>query len=122
MLSGLEGKIELLDSKQDMTNAGLWYLCQFAGGAKDEMNNKLFQDVGAKLTDSSMKYEEQSLKGLQFLTESNEPNAIEKSTINSQKIDVSDIPAKSVSTTKTRIHRSYPVGISWTRDILGPGL
>ncbi|KAG5551654.1 hypothetical protein RHGRI_009916 [Rhododendron griersonianum] len=43
MLSGLEGKIELLDSKQDMTNAGLWYLCQFAGGAKDEMNNKLFQ-------------------------------------------------------------------------------
>lgn len=96
-----------------------------------------------------MKYEEQSLKvclgavdsfflefgrisqltlckmifqGLQFLTESNEPNAIEKSTINSQKIDVSDIPAKSVSTTKTRIHRSYPVGISWTRDILGPGL
>lgn len=30
-------------STQDMTNAGLWYLCQFAGGAKDEMNNKLFQ-------------------------------------------------------------------------------
>ncbi|KAF7145628.1 hypothetical protein RHSIM_Rhsim04G0046400 [Rhododendron simsii] len=156
MLSGLEGKIELLESKQvgwllssgsvrtvmpsmysiwlmfgyffifystqDMTNAGLWYLCQFAGGAKDEMNTKLFQDVGAKLTDSSVKYEEQSLKGLQFLTEFNEPNAIEKSTINSQKIDASDIPAKSVSTTKTRIHRSYPVGISWTRGILGPGL
>ncbi|KAI8558184.1 hypothetical protein RHMOL_Rhmol04G0070000 [Rhododendron molle] len=122
MLSGLEGKIELLENKQDMTNAGLWYLCQFAGGAKDEMNSKLFQDVGAKLTDSSVKYEEQSLKGLQFLTESNEPNAIEKSTINSQKIDASDIPAKSVATTKTRIHRSYPVGISWTRDILGPGL
>ncbi|XP_058210554.1 uncharacterized protein LOC131322961 [Rhododendron vialii] len=122
MLFGLEGKIELLESKQDMTNAGLWYLCQFAEGAKDEMNTKLFQDVGAKLTDSSVKYEEQSLKGLQFLTESNKPNAIEKSTINLQKIDASDIPAKSVSTTKTRIHRSYPVGISWTRDILGPGL
>lgn len=30
-------------STQDVTNAGLWYLCQFAGGAKDELNTKLFQ-------------------------------------------------------------------------------
>lgn len=121
MVSGLEGKIELLEGKQDVTNAGLWYLCQFAGGAKDELNTKLFQDVGAKLTDT-LKYEEKSLKGLQFLTESNEPNPTEKSTIYSQKINAGENPAKSVSTIKPRIHRSYPVGISWTRDILGPGL
>lgn len=44
MVSGLEGKLELLESKQDMTNSGLWYLCQAAaGGIKDGLNAKLFQ-------------------------------------------------------------------------------
>jgi len=28
---------------QDMTNSGLWYLCQVAGGFKDGLNAKLFK-------------------------------------------------------------------------------
>ncbi|THG21401.1 hypothetical protein TEA_008497 [Camellia sinensis var. sinensis] len=43
MVSGLEGKIELLESKQDTTNSGLWYLCQLAGGMKDGLSTKPFQ-------------------------------------------------------------------------------
>ncbi|CAN1285085.1 hypothetical protein LINPERPRIM_LOCUS18867 [Linum perenne] len=35
MIAGLEGKLELLESKQDVTNSGLWYLCQVADGMKD---------------------------------------------------------------------------------------
>ncbi|KAL7250153.1 hypothetical protein ACSBR1_012205 [Camellia fascicularis] len=122
MVSGLEGKIELLESKQDTTNSGLWYLCQLAGGMKDGLSTKPFQDVGAKLTDhSTLTYGANSLKGLQFIAESEDPSAIEESTLNTnKKIDASDSPAKSVSTIKTRIHRSYPVGMSLTRDILGP--
>ncbi|CAL5336359.1 unnamed protein product [Camellia sinensis] len=122
MVSGLEGKIELLESKQDTTNSGLWYLCQLARGMKDGLSTKPFQDVGAKLTDhSTLTYGANSLKGLQFIAESKEPSAIEESTINTnKKIDASDSPAKRVSTIKTRIHRSYPVGMSLTRDILGP--
>ncbi|PIA36933.1 hypothetical protein AQUCO_03200114v1 [Aquilegia coerulea] len=49
MVSGLEGKIELIENKQDVTNSGLWYLCQFAEGIKDGINDKLIQDIGAKL-------------------------------------------------------------------------
>ncbi|KAI8010318.1 hypothetical protein LOK49_LG06G01264 [Camellia lanceoleosa] len=122
MVSGLEGKIELLESKQDTTNSGLWYLCQLAGGMKDGLSTKPFQDVGAKLTDhSTLTCGVNSLKGLQFIAESKEPSAIEESMINTnKKIDASDSPAKRVSTIKTRIHRSYPVGMSLTRDILGP--
>ncbi|TYI55860.1 hypothetical protein E1A91_D11G169600v1 [Gossypium mustelinum] len=63
MVAGLEGKIELLESKQDVANSGLWYLCQFAEGVKDGVNTKLFQDVGAKLAiDSAVKFEEKSVK------------------------------------------------------------
>ncbi|KAL7250152.1 hypothetical protein ACSBR1_012204 [Camellia fascicularis] len=76
--------------------------------------------LGPKLTDySTLTYGVNSLKGLQFIAESKEPSAIEESTINTnKKIDASDNPTKSVSTIKTRIHRSYPVGMSLTRDIL----
>ncbi|XVF21069.1 hypothetical protein REPUB_Repub12eG0058600 [Reevesia pubescens] len=63
MVAGLEGKIEVLESKQDVANSGLWYLCQFAEGVKDGVNTKLFQDAGAKLAiDSTVKFEEKSVK------------------------------------------------------------
>uniref|UniRef100_A0A2C9UU26 DUF1664 domain-containing protein n=1 Tax=Manihot esculenta TaxID=3983 RepID=A0A2C9UU26_MANES len=45
MISGLEGKLELLESKQDATNSGLWYLCQFAGGFKDGSGAKIYQVI-----------------------------------------------------------------------------
>ncbi|XP_028755849.1 uncharacterized protein LOC114715216 [Neltuma alba] len=35
MISGLEGKLKLVESKQDITNSGLWYLCQLADGFKE---------------------------------------------------------------------------------------
>ncbi|XAR68149.1 hypothetical protein NMG60_11003184 [Bertholletia excelsa] len=124
MVCGLEGKLELLESKQDMTNSGLWYLCQVAGGIKhgikEGLNAKLFQDVGAKLANNStLTYEDEPLKGLQFIVESDEPSEAEKPIINTKEVDVRDNSPKTTSTFKTRIHRSYPVGLSLARDILG---
>nr|GEV55467.1 hypothetical protein CTI12_AA035910 [Tanacetum cinerariifolium] len=63
MVVGLEGKIDLIEGKQDVTNSGLYYLCQVAGGIKDGMNAKLFQDIEAKLGEQSkITYEDTSLK------------------------------------------------------------
>lgn len=45
MVSGLEGKLELLESKQDMANSGLWYLCQVADGINDGKNPKFLPGV-----------------------------------------------------------------------------
>ncbi|EPS58811.1 hypothetical protein M569_16002, partial [Genlisea aurea] len=53
MVSGLDEKIELLESKQDTTNSGLWYLCQVAGNIQDSQSSKVIQDVGSKLIDHS---------------------------------------------------------------------
>ncbi|KAJ4976690.1 hypothetical protein NE237_001796 [Protea cynaroides] len=66
MVTGLEGKIGLIESKQDVTNSGLWYLCQFAGGIKEGLNAKLFQDTSVKppLEHASATYEDTSLKGV----------------------------------------------------------
>ncbi|KAJ6973358.1 hypothetical protein NC653_033634 [Populus alba x Populus x berolinensis] len=105
MISGLEGKLELLESKQDSTNSGLWYLCQFAGGFKDGLDTKAYQDVGAKLANhSAMAYEERSLKGLQFIAETKE--SVEKSVENAKKNDLDTLPSEKARTLK--IHRSYP--------------
>ncbi|GKG06878.1 hypothetical protein Tco_0329847, partial [Tanacetum coccineum] len=58
-----EGKIDLIEGKQDVTNSGLYYLCQVAGGIKDGMNAKLFQDIEAKVGEQSkITYEDTSLK------------------------------------------------------------
>lgn len=77
MVTGLEGKIGLLDDKQDTTNAGVWYLCQVAGGIKDGINAKKIQDASAKfsLKNSSPFFSEEmsSSKGLQFLNLSPQP-------------------------------------------------
>ncbi|KAL3604934.1 hypothetical protein D5086_005793 [Populus alba] len=122
MISGLEGKLELLESKQDTTNSGLWHLCQFAGGFKDGLGTKVYQDVGAKLANpSAMAYEERSLKGLQFIAETKESDKVEKP-VENVKNDLDTCPAEKVKTVKTRIHRSYPVGFSLTRDIVGSGI
>ncbi|XP_022758972.1 uncharacterized protein LOC111305579 [Durio zibethinus] len=119
MVAGLEGKIELLENKQDVANSGLWYLCQFAEGVKDGFNTKLFEDVGAKLAiDSAVKFEEKSVKGLQFLAETNESSVSPKPTVNSEENDAQS-PVKKVPIMKTKVLRSYPVGISWARDIIG---
>ncbi|KAH7533410.1 hypothetical protein FEM48_Zijuj04G0127800 [Ziziphus jujuba var. spinosa] len=132
MVSGLEGKLELLESKQDMTNSGLWYLCQVAEGFKDTLDTKPFknlipcsllsgrQDVSATLAKhSTIKFEEKTVKGLQFIAEAEEPSVIEKSTTSSNKDGLSNFHVEKAPLLKTRIHRSYPVRISLTKDILG---
>ncbi|KAL7110858.1 hypothetical protein ACP275_05G052400 [Erythranthe tilingii] len=113
MVSGLEGKIELLESKQDVTNSGLWYLCQVAGNIKDDKSTKIIQDVGAKLIDnkSTAVPGGGGAKGLQFIVGSDEPSKLQKS--------FSSVDAKDASAAKMRIHRSFPVGLSFARDIVG---
>lgn len=123
MVSDLEGKIELLECKQDMTNSGLWYLCQLTGGIQDGRNTGLVkQDVGTKLAEHSAAYEDKSLKGLQFIAETDDLTAMEKSLVRIPKSDVEKVPAKNVSTMKTAVHRLYPLGISLTCDIMGSQL
>ncbi|BBG99933.1 Protein of unknown function D [Prunus dulcis] len=122
MVAGLEGKVELIESKQDATNSGLWYLCQVAEGFKDGLDAKPFQNVSAKLgKHSTMALEDKSLKGLQFLADTKEPSVTEKSTTSAKKNDPDNFPGE-VPRMKTRIHRSYPVGIALTRDITGSDL
>nr|GEV55465.1 hypothetical protein CTI12_AA035910 [Tanacetum cinerariifolium] len=72
MVVGLEGKIDLIE---DVTNSGLYYLCQVAGGIKYGMNAKLFQ-------------------GLQFLTETSDSDLKEKPVLTktSTKVLVITIP------------------------------
>lgn len=37
-----EGKLEDLERKQNVTNSGLWYLCQAAEGVRGRISEKLF--------------------------------------------------------------------------------
>lgn len=122
MVSGLEGKIELLESNQDVTNSGLWYLCQVAGGIKDGQGTKVIQGIETKLIEQSkVSPKENSVKGLEFIVESNESNVPPKSVTGTEGKDLGDNFAKGPVASKMRIHRSYPVGLSLTRSMLGPG-
>lgn len=120
MVSGLEGKIELLESKQDKTNSGLYYLCQVAENIKGGSNDKKIKGVEAKLLDHSRVLPaEDRTKGLQFIVGNDESNKMQKTTVNMDEQKLADVPAKNVSTTKMRIHRSYPVGLSFAADVYG---
>ncbi|WMV44079.1 hypothetical protein MTR67_037464 [Solanum verrucosum] len=122
MVSGLEGKIELLESNQDVTNSGLWYLCQAAGGIKDVQNTKVIQGIEAKLIEhSKVTPKENSVKGLEFIVESNDSSVPPKSVMDTEGKDIIDNFAKGPVASKMRIHRSYPVGLSLSRSVLGPG-
>ncbi|KAI3497254.1 hypothetical protein L1887_39739 [Cichorium endivia] len=116
MVAGLEGKIDLIEGKQDMTNSGLYYLCQVAGGIKDGINAKLFQDIEAKLGEQSkITYEDTSLKGLQFLTETNDLDPKKKVVLKKSSTNVK----KNDDNSKSRFHRRYPVGLSLAKDMMG---
>ncbi|KZV32441.1 hypothetical protein F511_15699 [Dorcoceras hygrometricum] len=118
-LSSLEGKIELLESKQDMTNSGLWYLCKVAGNIEEGRNSKIIQDIGGKLIDNStVSHEAEKTKGLQFIISGDEPNTVQKTSPDMDGKDV-NFPSRKMYSTNMRIHRSYPVGLSVDRDILG---
>ncbi|XP_071736720.1 uncharacterized protein [Rutidosis leptorrhynchoides] len=116
MVSGLEGKIDLIEGKQDMTNSGLYYLCQVAGGINEGVNAKHFQNIEGKIGEQSrITYEESSLKGLQFLTETNDLGLKEKSVLSKTSTKVNKGHDKSEST----FHWPYSVGLSVTKHIMG---
>jgi hypothetical protein len=52
-------------------------------------------------------------QGLQFIAETKDSVVIDKSMISTQKKDLDNFPGEKVPTLKNRIHRSYPVGISF---------
>ncbi|CAO2812802.1 unnamed protein product [Amaranthus hypochondriacus] len=117
MVLGLEGKLELLEGKQDLTNSGVYYLCQVADGMKEGLKARLVQDVGSKLDPPKVTCEDNSRKGLQFLTDPTEPKVLEKP-ISGFKADDLDGIAKKTAGVKTRLHRFTPVGFSLAHDIL----
>ncbi|KAL6140209.1 hypothetical protein ACLB2K_058509 [Fragaria x ananassa] len=118
LVSGLEGKVDLLESKQDVANSGLWYLCQVAEASKDRLETKTIQDVSAKVTKYlTMTSEDKSLKGLQFIAETKDPSKVEKSMTSTESTDPSNFPGQKVLAMKTRIHRSFPIGISLHQNI-----
>ncbi|GLT30171.1 hypothetical protein SLA2020_049890 [Shorea laevis] len=117
MVAGVEGKIDRLESKSDVTNANIRYLCQVAADNADQLNAKLIQDAAAKLAiDSAVKFEEKSPKGLLYLAETNELVS-DKQMTSSDDRDL-DVPMKKAPVMKTTVHRSYTVGISWAQDIM----
>ncbi|XP_006368051.1 uncharacterized protein [Solanum tuberosum] len=78
--------------------------------------------IEAKLIEhSKVTPKENSVKGLEFIVESNESSVPPKSVTDTEGKDVIDNFAKGPVASKMRIHRSYPVGLSLTRSVLGPG-
>ncbi|KAL1209561.1 hypothetical protein V5N11_004280 [Cardamine amara subsp. amara] len=122
MISGIEGKIESLESKQDVTLSGLWHLCQVAG-VKNSTSTKVFQDIGPRLPIDAKPSAHTSLSGLRFLTEGEEGvNVIHKPVL-TKEIPVMAEPleekTKAAAAARTRVHRVFPGGISWVRDVAG---
>ncbi|KAK7304850.1 hypothetical protein VNO77_42741 [Canavalia gladiata] len=113
MISGLEGKLKLVEDKQDMTNSGLWYLCEFAEGFHDGPNGKVYKD---RPTTHTMLTFEKSLKGLQFLATTTD--TVENSPIITKKVGLNYSNEKEPMY-KPRIHRSFPIGISTSKGIAG---
>ncbi|KAJ0965181.1 hypothetical protein J5N97_026319 [Dioscorea zingiberensis] len=115
LVLGMEEKIGLLENKQDMANAGIWYLCQVAGGIKDGLNAKFFQEDSMKLppAQSSLTFsEDKPPMGLQFLAESIKPCDADEPKMNaSLQNKITENPLKS-----TTLHRFYPGGISLRKD------
>ncbi|XP_028757920.1 uncharacterized protein LOC114743912 [Neltuma alba] len=118
MISGLEGKLKLVESKQDITNSGLWYLCRLADQFTGQPSSRLFKEVSTELADHSTKalVGESSLKGLQFITETTE--TVEKSVSDTKKGGISFANEKG-PISRTRVRRSFPVNISLGEDIMG---
>ncbi|CAH9068814.1 unnamed protein product [Cuscuta europaea] len=118
MVSGLEGKLELLENNQDITNSGLWYLCQVAGDVERGPHPKLIEEVGAKLIQHSklIPANNNPVKGLQFIVEADKTTKEQAPLVGDHDASKGDLP-KVVSANK--IHRSYQVGLSLTSSMLG---
>uniref|UniRef100_A0A6V7QRR3 DUF1664 domain-containing protein n=1 Tax=Ananas comosus var. bracteatus TaxID=296719 RepID=A0A6V7QRR3_ANACO len=109
MVAGLEGKIGLLENKQDISNAGIWYLCQVAGGIKDGINAKFFQEANEKLklSHSFTPSEDNTLKGLQFLADNITAGETADLKADTAAKTVLEKPTKGSFVKSNAIHRSY---------------
>ncbi|KAK7407672.1 hypothetical protein VNO78_09681 [Psophocarpus tetragonolobus] len=113
MISDLEGKLKLVEGKQDLTNSGLWYLCQFADGFNERPNG--YKDIEEPTTRKAVTHEDKSLKGLQFIATTRD--TAENSPVITKKVGLNSSNEETVS--KPRIYRSFPVGISLSKGITG---
>uniref|UniRef100_A0A7N0TBI2 DUF1664 domain-containing protein n=1 Tax=Kalanchoe fedtschenkoi TaxID=63787 RepID=A0A7N0TBI2_KALFE len=124
MVAGLEVKLEVLEGKQDLTNSGLWYLCQTAEGFKDGSETIALEGATSRVAiadnppPSSLRYVDKWNKGLQFIVEKKEQNEMTKTTLNTKKVGVDDYAVDKISSA-TRIHRSYTVGLSSMTGLQG---
>ncbi|XP_062199310.1 uncharacterized protein LOC133901817 [Phragmites australis] len=106
MVAGLEGKIELLENKQDVANAGIWYLCQVAGGIKDGISSKFFQESSEKLKLSHpAQLENKTVKGLELFLESTKEHKEIDSKPNTLTSDT-EKPMKPAAVKSAAVHRS----------------
>ncbi|XP_038713873.1 uncharacterized protein LOC120007609 isoform X2 [Tripterygium wilfordii] len=72
MVSGLDFKIDSLEYKQDIANAGVWYLCKFVEGKKVDMPEFLQKDqlkISGKNRRLLTNSESPSLKGLKDIAD-----------------------------------------------------
>ncbi|RCV12193.1 hypothetical protein SETIT_2G249800v2 [Setaria italica] len=108
MVAGLEGKIELLENKQDVANTGIWYLCQVAGGIKDGINTKFFQEATEKLKLSHpAQPETKPVKGLELFSESAKEHKVADSKPIMFKSDAeNEKPTKTTAVKGAAVHRS----------------
>ncbi|OEL28603.1 hypothetical protein BAE44_0010379 [Dichanthelium oligosanthes] len=108
MVAGLEGKIELLENKQDVANTGIWYLCQVAGGIKDGINAKFFQEATEKLKLSHpAQPQTKPVKGLELFSESAKEHKVadSKPVIFTSDTD-NEKPTKTGAVKGAAVHRS----------------
>ncbi|WVZ65359.1 hypothetical protein U9M48_014736 [Paspalum notatum var. saurae] len=114
MVAGLEGKIELLENKQDVANTGIWYLCQVAGGLKDGINTKFFQEASEKLKLSHPTQPvNKPVKGLEFFSE----NTKEQKVADSKPVAVTsdaEKPTKTATVNGAAVHR--PIRFSFRKE------
>lgn len=109
-ISGLEEKLKLAEDKQNLTNSGIWYICDIVDNMSNGPNGRVYKGL-AELT---MAIDEKAPKGLQFIAE--KPDTVENSPIITKKVGLNFSDEK-LSVSKSRVHRAYPVGISVSKGI-----
>ncbi|KAK2389052.1 hypothetical protein QL285_062677 [Trifolium repens] len=109
-ISGLEEKLKLAEGKQNLTNSGIWYICDIVDKMSNGPNGRVYKGL-AELT---MALDEKAPKGLQFIAE--KPDTVENSPIITKKVGLNFSDEK-LSVSKSRVHRAYPVGISVSKGI-----
>ncbi|VVA90025.1 unnamed protein product [Arabis nemorensis] len=123
MISGMEGKIETIESKQEVTNSGLWHLCKIAGVKDSTISTKVFQDIVPRLPIDTKPSADDSLSGLRFLTEGKEAgNVIHKPVLAKESpvmVKPVEEQTKAAVAARTRVHRVFPGGISWVQNVTG---